>query len=285
MKHLFIFGLGYSGLAIARLALAKGFKVSGTSRDTDRRAALAAEGIEAFDFPLDDPSVLSAVTHVVASIAPGEEGDPALLVHAGDIPADAWVGYLSTTGVYGNWDGDWVDEASELKATADRSVRRIKAEQAWAAAFPQTHIFRLAGIYGPGRSAFDRLRAGTAQRIIKPGHQFGRIHVDDIARVVLAAMENPTPGEIYNVTDDEPAEPSVVIEEAAIMMDIDPPDGRSFLGAAKLSPMARSFWADNRKVRNDKMKALLGAPLTYPTYREGLAAIFEEQFGRPPYGS
>lgn len=285
MTHLFIFGLGFSGLAIARLALAQGFKVSGTSRDADRRAELAAEGIVAFDFPLPDPSVLSTVTHVVASIAPGEDGDAALLAHRGDIPANAWVGYLSTTGVYGNWDGAWVDEQSALKATADRSMRRIKAEQAWVAAFPQTHIFRLAGIYGLGRSAFDKLRAGTAQRIIKPGHKFGRIHVDDIARIVLAAMAAPTPGEIYNVSDDEPAEPAAVIAEAAYLMDIDPPQGVSFLGSAKLSPMARSFWADNRLVRNDKVKALLGAPLTYPTYREGLAAIFEQQFGRPPHGS
>ncbi|MGB0920002.1 MAG: SDR family oxidoreductase [Alphaproteobacteria bacterium] len=282
MRHLFIFGLGYSGQAIARLALAHGFTVSGTSRDPQKRAALKAEGINAVDFPLADPTALKDATHVIAAAAPGEQGDPVLNLHQADIPANAWIGYLSTTGVYGNWNGEWVDETSALRATADRSLKRIAAEQAWANAFPQTEIFRLAGIYGLGRSVFDKLRAGKAQRIIKPGHKFGRIHVDDIARTVLAAMAAPAPGAIYNVVDDEPAEPSEVMEEAAELMDIDPPQARSFLGGANLSPMAHSFWADNRKVRNDKVKALLGAPLIYPTYREGLRAIFKEQFGRAP---
>lgn len=274
-KHLFIFGLGYSGQAIARAAKAAGFAVSGTTRQADLRRALVADGVAAHDFPLIDESVLDGVTHILGTAAPGEGGDPALALYADQIGRVPWAGYLSTTGVYGDWQGAWVDETSFLKATSARSVRRIAAEKAWAAAAPHTHIFRLAGIYGPGRSAFDRLQSTAAQRVVKPGHMFGRIHVDDIARIVVAACLHPHPGEVFNLNDDEPAEPAKVIEEAARLMGADMPPAIEFADA-DLSPMAQSFWADNRKVRNDKVKAAFG-PLTHPTYREGLAAIRRHQ--------
>ena len=192
------------------------------------------------------------------------------------LPSLEWVGYLSTTGVYGDHNGAWVDEASETKPTAARSKRRVAAEQAWlawgAAAGKPVQIFRLAGIYGPGRSPIDRVRGGNAQRIIKPGHLFGRIHVDDIVQIVRAGMAKPDAGPVFNVADDEPAAPADVLTFAAELLGMEPPPEVLF-EEADMSPMARSFYADNRLVANGLMKRELGVTLRYPTYREGLRAL------------
>jgi nucleoside-diphosphate-sugar epimerase len=194
-----------------------------------------------------------------------------------------WVGYLSTTGVYGDRDGGWVDESSELRPTGERGRRRVVAETAWLDLWRRhglpVHVFRLAGIYGPGRSAFDSLRQGRAQRVDKPGQVFSRIHVDDIAAVLAASMAKPNPGATYNVCDDDPAAPAEVIAHAADLLGIEPPPLVPF-AEAKLSYMARSFYADNKRVRNDRIKAELGVELAYPDYRRGLADILKGERGR-----
>jgi nucleoside-diphosphate-sugar epimerase len=192
------------------------------------------------------------------------------------MPSLAWVGYLSTTGVYGDRDGGWVDETSELRPSGARGRRRVAAETAWLDLWRDrgvpVHIFRLAGIYGPGRSPFDALRAGTAKRIVKPGQVFSRIHVDDLASVLLSSIARPRPGAVYNVCDDEPASPADVVAHAAQLLGAPPPPLVSFDEAA-LSPMARSFYADNKRVSNALIKTELGVRLRYPDYRAGLAAI------------
>ena len=192
----------------------------------------------------------------------------------------AWLGYLSTTGVYGDRGGGWVDETSRLQPTGDRGRRRVAAEQGWLDLWNRrgvpVHIFRLAAIYGPGRSAFDALRAGTARRICKPGQVFSRIHVEDLANVLIASMERPRPGAVYNVCDDDPAPPAAVVGYAAELLGIEPPPLVP-IEAAGLSPMARSFYDDNKRVANGLIKTELGVTLRYPDYRAGLAAILAEE--------
>jgi nucleoside-diphosphate-sugar epimerase len=190
------------------------------------------------------------------------------------LPNLRWAGYLSTTGVYGDCGGAWVDEDSPLAPNVERARRRVEAEQAWRAAGLPLHIFRLAGIYGPGRSAIDSVRAGTARRIVKPGQVFSRIHVEDIAQSVLASLDHPRPGAVYNLCDDDPAPPQEVIAYACRLLGVAPPPEIPWQQAlATLSPMALSFYADSKRVRNDRMKAELGVTLAYPSYREGLRAI------------
>lgn len=273
MPRLLIFGQGFTGARLAEACRADGWRVTGTGRK-------ARGGILPFERgrPLPLPA-LAGVTHVVASIPPDEDGDPVLDLHGealAMLPSLEWVGYLSTTGVYGDHDGAWVDETSETKPTATRSKRRAAAEQAWlawgAAAKKPVQIFRLAGIYGPGRSPLDRVRGGNAQRIIKPGHLFGRIHVDDIVQVVRAGMAKPDAGPVFNVADDEPAAPADVLAFAAELLGVEPPPEVLF-EEADMSPMARSFYADNRLVANGLMKRELRVTLRYPTYREGLRAL------------
>lgn len=273
MPRLLIFGQGFTGKRLAEACRADGWRVTGTARE-------AREGVLPFSRgrPIPLPA-LAGVTHIVASIPPDEEGDPVLGMHGealGMLPSLEWVGYLSTTGVYGDRGGAWVDESSETKPTAARSKRRLAAEQAWLSWSGETgkpvQIYRLAGIYGPGRSPLDRVRDGGAQRIIKPGHLFGRIHVDDIVSVVRAGMATPNAGPIFNVADDEPAAPADVLTYAAGLLGMEPPPEIAFEEAA-LSPMARSFYADNRRVRNERIKTELGVRLRYPTYREGLRAL------------
>lgn len=284
--RLFCFGLGYSALAFARGLEAQGWRVAGTCRGADKRAALAAEGIDAFLFdrgrPLDDPgAALAGTTHLLSSVPPDALGDPVIDQHGGDLRrlrGIQWAGYLSTTGVYGDRAGGWVDEASALEPTGARSRQRVAAERAWLALGAETgmkvHLFRLAGIYGPGRSALDTVRAGTARRIDKPGQVFSRIHVDDIARVLGASIARPRPGAVYNVCDDKPAPPAEVIEEACRLLGIAPPPLEPFAEAVKtMSPMAQSFYADSKRVRNDRIKTELGLRLRYPSYREGLRAL------------
>lgn len=277
---LFAFGLGYSARALARRLLAKGWGVRGTTRSPEKAAALVREGFAAHLFdrgrPLDDPAAaLAGVTHVLVSVAPDEAGDPVLDAHLADlraVPTLAWVGYLSTTAVYGDRGGAWVGETSELRPTQPRAVRRAAAEAAWLASGLPVHVFRLAGIYGPGRSAIDDLRDGTARRVVKPGQLFSRIHVEDIVNVLEASMARPNASAVYNVCDDEPASGPDVVTFAAELLGVEPPPLVPF-EQADLSPMARSFYADNRLVRNERIKRELGITLAYPTYRHGLRAI------------
>jgi nucleoside-diphosphate-sugar epimerase len=264
---LLCFGLGYTARALVR-RLGADWTVVNTTRGTEGDGAC-----------LLPQAAFGSVTHILISIPPGEHGDPALDLHSADIaslPGLEWLGYLSTTGVYGTRDGGRVDENSELRPTNARSQRRAATEAGWLELWRSRgvpiHIFRLAGIYGPGRSAFDTLRAGTAKRIDSPGQVFSRIHVDDIASVLLASIGRPSPGAIYNLCDDEPAAQEAVIAYAARLLGIEPPPLVP-IEAADLSPMAHSFYADNKRVSNALIKQELGVALAYPDYRTGLAAI------------
>jgi nucleoside-diphosphate-sugar epimerase len=265
--RLHVFGLGYCGAAVANAARAAGFVVSASTRDGhDRRA-------------------LDRATHVLSTVPPDASGDPILAQHATAIataPAVRWIGYLSSTAVYGDRGGGWVDEDTPPAPTQDRGHRRLAAETAWSGFADRcaVDIFRLAGIYGPGRSAFDDLRAGRARRIIKPGHAFGRIHRDDIVGAVLAAMRQNSLASvrIFNLTDREPAESATVIEEAAGLLGVRVPPATDFdVAAPTMRPMARSFWADNRKVASRKTQAALRLTWRYPSFREGLRAILAEE--------
>jgi nucleoside-diphosphate-sugar epimerase len=277
MKRLLIFGLGYSGTAIARAARAAGFTVSGTTR-------AGSDGSIRFD--MAEATIWSA-THLVSTVGTDADGDPVLARYAAAIaaaPELRRIGYLSSTVVYGDRAGGWVDEDTPAAASQGRGQRRLEAEDGWAR-FADTRavdIFRLAGIYGPGRSAFDDLRAGRARRMIKPGHQFGRIHRDDIAHAVVAAMlqDRPAGRRVLNLADDESSESAEVVTEAAALLGVSPPPEVTFEDAlAAMSPMARSFWAENRKVASTKTKAALGISWLYPSYREGLRAILAEESG------
>jgi nucleoside-diphosphate-sugar epimerase len=286
-SKLFCFGFGYSAEALAR-RLPPGWRIAATLRGAEKRTALAARGIEAWIFdgeqPLADPAAaLAGTTHLLSSVPPGDHGDPVLARHGGDIArlsGLAWIGYLSTTGVYGDRGGGWVDEASELIPTGERGRRRVEAESLWLDLWRRhglpVHIFRLAGIYGPGRSAFESLRQGRAQRIDKPGQVFSRIHVDDIAAVLAASIARPNPGAIYNVCDDDPAAPAEVIACAAELLGISTPPLIPF-EEAQLSLMAQSFYADNKRVANRRIKEELGVNLAYPDYRAGLGAILRAE--------
>jgi len=286
-SHLFCFGLGYTALALGRRLVASGWAVTGTCRSTERRASLSASGFSAIlldrNRPVDTTS-LNGVTHLLVSVPPDAAGDPVLALQGSDIATLvgrlSWLGYLSTTGVYGDRGGGWVDETAELLPTGERGRRRAAAEQGWLGLWHDrgvpVHIFRLAAIYGPGRSAFDALRAGTAKRIDKPGQVFSRIHVEDLASVLIASMERPRPGAVYNVCDDDPAPPAAVVAHAAELLGIAPPPLVP-LGAAGLSPMARSFYDDNKRVANRLIKNELGVTLRYPDFRAGLAAILAEE--------
>jgi nucleoside-diphosphate-sugar epimerase len=291
---LFCFGLGYSALAFARRLRAEGWRIAGTCREPARAAALAAEGIEVLAFdrnrPLADAAArLASSDAILSSVPPDADGDPVLDRHAADLAAAAaagrvrWAGYLSTTGVYGDRGGDWVDESAELRPTGERGRRRVAAEQGWLALWRDhglpVHLFRLAGIYGPGRNALATLREGSAKRVIKPGQVFSRIHVDDIAAVLAASLARPNPGAAYNVADDDPAPPWEVIEEAARLLGLAPPPAVPF-EAASLSPMARSFYEDNKRTANRRIKDELGVTLRYPDYRAGLAALAAAGEGR-----
>jgi nucleoside-diphosphate-sugar epimerase len=279
---LLCFGLGYSARVLAARLAREGWGVSGTSRSAGQAEALRAARYEAVVFDrahrLPD-AAFAGVTHVLSSVPPDEAGDPVLDAHAGEIaalPGLAWIGYLSTTGVYGDRGGGWVDEESQLRPSGERGRRRVAAEAGWLDLWRQrgapVQIFRLAGIYGPRRSPFDALRAGTAKRIDRPVQVFSRIHVEDLASVLIASMARPRPGAVYNVCDDEPAAPEAVVAHAAALLGMPPPPLVPF-DEAELSPMARSFWSDNKRVSNRRIKEELGVTLRYPDYRAGLAAI------------
>jgi nucleoside-diphosphate-sugar epimerase len=287
MSKLFCFGLGYSAEALSRRLAPLGWQISGTSRAPDKTAHIASLGYGAhlFDGTTRVEAVasdLSDATHLLISAGPDDQGDPALRCFADDLARATslrWIGYLSTIGVYGDMGGAWVDEETAPHATSQRAIRRAAAEGQWLKFGQETgkqvQVFRLGGIYGPGRSAIDDLREGTARRIIKPGQVFNRIHVEDIANVLLAATAGRGRHTIYNVTDDEPAPPQDVIVYAADLLGVPPPPELPF-ETADLSPMARSFYSANRRVSSARMKSDLGLRLSYPTYREGLRSIFQQ---------
>ena len=273
MNTLLSIGHGYSAQALARRLLPQGWQIIGTTRTEAGAKALRATGIEALVWPEADLSgALAKATHLLTSVAPGDS-DPVLQAIGPQIAGSAlkWVGYLSTTAVYGHHNGDWVDETTALAPTTARGAARVQAEADWTALGLPLHIFRLAGIYGPGRGPFEKVRDGTARRIHKAGQVFSRIHVDDIARVLHAALLRPHPG-VYNVCDDDPASPEDILGLAADMLGLPPPPIVPY-EQAEMTPMARSFYAENKRVRNDRIKTVLGVTLDYPTYREGLAAI------------
>jgi nucleoside-diphosphate-sugar epimerase len=282
--NLFVFGLGYSAKAAAKSLEAGGWRVSGTVREAGKASALEKEGIKAvlFDDRAAVEAALQTATHVLVSTPPGEDGDPALKAYGDTLraaPKLRWIGYLSTVGVYGDHGGEWVDEDTPPAAPEGRKSARVDAENAWKAlADGHDHIaldiFRLAGIYGPGRNSFDRVRAGDAKSVIKPGQVFNRIHLDDIVQTVIAAIrrDRRAATHIFNVADDEPAPPQDVLAYAAELVGAPKPQEVPY-GQAELSPMAQTFYADNKRVHNTKIKRELGVVLHYPTYREGLAAL------------
>lgn len=277
-KTLLCFGFGYSARALAR-HLPEEWRIVGTSR-APREMGRAAPLL----WPGGDPRpALDEASHVLISAAPGAEGDPVLAALRDEIAARAgdfrWVGYLSTTGVYGDHRGGWVDEETPLTPATERGRWRVAAEADWQSipGLP-LHIFRLAGIYGPGRGPFAKVRAGTARRIIKQGQVFSRIHVDDIAAALALSMARPRPGAIYNLCDDDPAPPEDVIGFAAALLGLPIPPAIPF-AEADMSPMARSFYAESKRVRNDKIKRDLGFALRYPDYRAGLRALLSDEPG------
>ena len=281
---LLIFGCGYSAQAFVR-RLGRGWQVTGTTRDPDKIVRLKDQGIDARLWPGGDlRPALDDATHLLLSIAPDTDGDPVVAAY-GDTVAKAaphlrWVGYLSTTGVYGDHDGGWIDETTPLEPTTRRGKARLVAERQWQAIAEASglplHIFRLAGIYGPGRGPFEKVRNGTARRIIKENQYFSRIHVDDIASVLAASVARPDPGAIYNIADDDPSPPEDVLSEAARLLDLpEPPEVR--FEEAEMTPMARSFYAESKRVRNDRIKRDLGVTLRYPDYHTGLRALLEDE--------
>jgi len=281
--RLFIFGLGYAGAALARAMAGEATWVGGTVKSVDAAVTLAAEGLRTFIFDgkaagIGVTEAIRRATHLVATIPPGD-GDPALAVYRNAILADdhlAWIGYLSTVGVYGDRGGDWVSEATAPRPTSARSVARLEAERAWQAVADARGvplaILRLAGIYGPGRNAFVNLDAGTARRVVKPRQVFNRIHVDDLVATIKATLVRRAGG-VFNVADDEPAPPQDVVAFAAKTMGVAPP-AETALADADLSPTARSFYDENKRVSNARIKSELGVTLAHPTYRDGLAALW-----------
>jgi nucleoside-diphosphate-sugar epimerase len=287
--YLFCFGLGYTAEALARRLAGEGWRVGGTVRTALRQQELAGAGMPVAVMErgcrLADPAALLAgVTDVVLSIPPDEAGDVVFAEYLQALSAIEglrWIGYLSTTGVYGDTGGAEVDETAAPNPTSERGRRRVEAESRWLAQVPSrnlpVHVFRLAGIYGPGRSAIDQVLAGRARRIDRPGHLFSRIHVDDIATVLRASMARPDPGRIYNVCDDLPAAPGDVTAFACELLGIEPPPVVPFAEAAPaMSPMALSFWQDCRRVSNARIKNELAIRLAYPDYRAGLRAILDQ---------
>jgi len=283
--HLLVFGLGFCGRAAARCACEAGMNVTATRRNA---ASAGPDDVQMVSFDEAGPAIASA-THLLVTAPPREDGDPVLARYGAAIrtaPHLTWIGYLSTTGVYGDRGGGWVEETTTPAPSAARSVRRLQAELAWrdAAAGRPLDLIRLAGIYGPGRSALDEVRSLRARRVIRPGHAFGRIHVDDIAAGIMAAIASPPEGtRVLNFSDDVPAESALVIEEAARLLGVAPPPAVPFdVAYAGMSEMARSFWAENRRVGNARTKAALGLTWRYPSYKEGLRAVLESEGSPPP---
>ncbi len=287
MPRLFCFGTGFSAQALIARLDPGGWRFAGTARSPEKAEALKTDGLDAFVFDGSAPlpaRALDGVSHILVSAPPGPSGDPVLAQHGEDMARLSssleWIGYLSTTGVYGDHGGGWVDEATPVNPRNERASFRVDAERAWLALHAEhgapVHIFRLAGIYGPGRNMLETVRAGTAKRIDKPGQVFSRIHVEDIAGVLAASIAKPDPGAVYNVCDDEPAAPGDVVTYACELLGKEPPPWQSYEEAAKtMSPMARSFYGESKRCRNIRIKTELGVTLRYPTYREGLRALLD----------
>lgn len=287
-RHLFCFGLGYVGSAFARHCLENGWSVSGTCRGENEAPALLGSEcrITSFHGPDVVPDLndaLSQATHVLITIPPQPELGDSVLQYYGSVlescPSLQWVGYLSTTGVYGNRDGDWIDETAELNPGFAHQYRRADAESAWMELLEESkvpvHIFRLAGIYGPGRSILTRLQEGKAKRINLPKLVFNRVHVEDVVQVLFASARQPQPGEVYNVCDDAPASPREVVEYASECLKMKPPALQS-LEKAGLSGQGQSFYLTNKRVRNEKIKKSLGVELRYPDYKQGLESLLKK---------
>jgi hypothetical protein len=285
-KKLFCFGYGYTASFLSEHLRKFGWKIAGTTTDPEKKMFLKQSGIEAMLYDqnrtITDPyQTFKDVTHVLLCIPPGADGDPVVDVHGSDLarmPNIEWVGYLSTTAIYGNQDGNWVDETTQPEPESRRGALRLRAEQQWQFLHLNEglplHIFRLSGIYGPGRSAIDSVRTGTARRIDKPGHVFNRVHVEDIVQVLVASMNKPNPGAIYNVSDDEPSPSHEVVSFACNLVGMEPPPMTSF-DQAEMAPIVRSFYKDNKRVRNERIKADLGVELLYPDYHAGLQACVD----------
>lgn len=281
-KTLLSFGHGYTARALSKILLPQDWRIIGTTRDEDKATRLLNEGVEPRIWPgADMIPALNAATHILISAGPNDAGDPVLAQLESEIASRAgqfeWVGYLSTTGVYGDHNGAWVDEETPLTPSTERGIARVNAETTWQS-IPDLplHIFRLAGIYGPGRGPFSKVRNGTARRIIKKNQVFSRIHVADIARVLSASIKKPNVGSIYNVCDNDPAPPQDVITYAAELLDMPIPPAFDY-ETAEMSAMARSFYAESKKVQNDKIKIELGVDLLYPDYKTGLRALLAQE--------
>lgn len=269
-QTLFCYGFGYTARALANIL--PDWEIIGTTRDPKKMHIMQAKNLKivmSSDAQLE--AHISAASHLLISAAPGDIGDPLLKTGLIDGQEFDWVGYLSTTAVYGDHGGRWVDETTPPNPSTDRGQRRLQAEQSWLASGLPVHIFRLAGIYGPGRGPFAKLQNGTARRIVKDGQVFSRTHVDDIAQVLAASIAAPNHGTIYNICDDDPASPQDVIAYAAALLDLPIPPAEPF-ETAHMSPMAKGFYTENKRIRNDRIKNDLGVALKYPTYREGLKA-------------
>lgn len=278
-NHILFLGFGFSAEALAKILDQKNWRITGTSRSAEGIKHIQSLGYEAVLF--DDMNTIDdSVTHIVTSVPPGPTGDPVLQKLSTELQRRAkhlqWVAYLSTTGVYGDHGGGWVDENTPLTPNTERGQRRVDAEAQWLALHKEhqlpVHIFRLAGIYGPGRNALISLEDGSAKRVIREGQVFSRIHVDDIAGILKASLANPNPGRAYNVADDEPCPPQDVITYAAELLGIAPPPEIPF-EKAELSAMARSFFMDSKRVHNTRVKHELGYEFLYPDYRVGLKSL------------
>lgn len=278
MKTLLSIGHGYSAQALTKI-LPSSWQVIATTRSQAKATQLENERIKVLVWPdADLTDAIDAATHVLTSVAPNQTGDPFLAAYGSTLAAGQfeWVGYLSTTGVYGDHKGAWVDETTALTPSTKRGQHRVTAEAAWQALGLPLHIFRLAGIYGPGRGPFAKIRAGTARRIIKKGQVFSRIHVDDIAAVLWASINQPRSGAIYNLCDDDPAPPEEVIAYAAKILGQPLPPAEDF-DTAEMTDMARSFYSESKRVKNDLIKSELGVKLIFPDYKAGLSALLKDE--------
>lgn len=276
---LYCAGYGYSAAALAARLIPQGWRIMGTTSKDSKRAEMAALGVQAVAWPPQAEDLADA-THLLVSAGPDQEGDPTLRAGKDAIAGATfdWVGYLSTTGVYGDHGGGWVDEETPLKPSTRRGEWRVMAEAEWRAKDLPLHIFRLAGIYGPGRGPFSKIRNGTARRIDKPGQVFSRIHRDDIASALEASIARPNPVRAYNLCDDEAAPPQDVIAYAAELLGMTPPP-LTPIDQVEMSPMAASFYAESKRVSNKRLREELGVDLAHPTYREGLKATLAEENG------
>ncbi len=271
-----LLGYGYVAKATAPRLAKAGFSLTGTTRSAEKAAEMALAGVSPLVNPAADElrAAFEAASHVLLSVPPSETGDPVLAqLHGVATGGLTWLGYLSTTGVYGDAGGGRVDESTPPAPSEPRSQWRLEAEQGWQALTGRARIFRLAGIYGPGRSALDRVREGVARRIIKPGQVFSRIHVADIASTLLASIRQPDVPGPFNLADEAPAPQADVVTEACRLLGVTPPPEEDF-ETAQMSEMMRSFYSASRRVSGEATRKALGVTLEYPTYREGLAAIY-----------